>query len=519
MTSMLLTARSGRGVASPNALTSLPLRAVAPRVADLLALITVCRLDLRPDDVAHRREPVRDAVPLLAVPLMDEHGAAPLVILARHLPRLREALHADLVEALVGEVEVLEAPADLFAGERFVAELRHRGADGLGREHRVDDAAVVERRTHLFFLSGALSLVVDVLEDLRVRLEVDTWRVERRALVAFRPLAGRDDVGVVGRPPVADETVHLEADGRRFLDRDLVHDAPARHEDPVRIQPSHLEPRRLLLLPGMVHREQCQLELVLPRELLERRVRLLPVGAVVEDVGDLLALQLLDAALLLTDVANDGRRLAPVVRREVEHPRETPADGGGAHAIPHREDHHLVDGSLGDQRVGDRGAVGIHEHGALPFEPFVALDALLVVVLRLALFPRDLDAVDPAVALVQEREVVDEAVGDRNTARRVRPGPVDEQWDEHLLRLGDDRHRRRDHQRRQHRDRDDSYPHDALLFTHAQWGNGQSRSFSFVICQSRARPRGSTIRKKMISQPKTISSICFWSATCNLSPY
>ena len=51
--------------------------------------------------------------------------------------------------------------------------------------------------------------------------------------------------------------------------------------------------------PGMVHREQRQLEAVLLRQLLQRRVGLLAVGAVVEDVGDLLALELVEPALLL----------------------------------------------------------------------------------------------------------------------------------------------------------------------------------------------------------------------------
>ena len=42
--------------------------------------------------------------------------------------------------------------------------------------------------------------------------------------------------------------------------------------------------------------------------------------------------------------------------------------------------------------------------------------------------------------------------------------------------------------------------------TPTQCGNGHSRSFSFAICQSRASPCGSTIRKKMMSPPNTISS-------------
>src|SRR2546422_4612726 len=106
MTSMLLTARSGRGVASATGAPSLLLRAVAHRIAELLRFLDGRRLDLRPDDVAHRRDPVGDDVPLLAVPLLDQHGSAALVVLAGDLDRMREVLHADLLEPLLGQVEV-----------------------------------------------------------------------------------------------------------------------------------------------------------------------------------------------------------------------------------------------------------------------------------------------------------------------------------------------------------------------------------------------------------------------------
>src|SRR5262245_27459988 len=141
MTSMLLTARSGRGASLATG-TLLLFRAVAHRVAELLRLLDRRGLDLGPDDVAHRRDPVGDDVPLLAVPLLDQHRPAALVVLAGDLDRMREALHADLLEPLLGQVEVLEAPPHLLAGGRLVAVLRHRGADGLDRQHRVDEPAV-----------------------------------------------------------------------------------------------------------------------------------------------------------------------------------------------------------------------------------------------------------------------------------------------------------------------------------------------------------------------------------------
>src|SRR3954452_8479955 len=55
----------------------------------------------------------------------------------------------------------------------------------------------------------------------------------------------------------------------------------------------------------------------------------------------------------------------------------------------------------------------------------VALDATRVVVFRLALLPRELDAVDAAVALVEHRHVIDDAAAEARAARRVRPDPVE----------------------------------------------------------------------------------------------
>ena len=54
------------------------------------------------------------------------------------------ALHAELLESLLGHVEVLQAPAHLLAGRRALAVLLHGRADGLDVEHGVDDGAVVE---------------------------------------------------------------------------------------------------------------------------------------------------------------------------------------------------------------------------------------------------------------------------------------------------------------------------------------------------------------------------------------
>src|SRR6266850_1889706 len=132
---MLLTASSGLDVSltaleSPG-LALLLCRAVALRVVELLAFHDRLRLDLRPDHVAHRRDPVGHDLPLLAVPLLDQYGPVALVVLAGDLDRPREVLHAELVEPLRGQVEVLEAPPDLLARQDLVAVLAHGGADRL----------------------------------------------------------------------------------------------------------------------------------------------------------------------------------------------------------------------------------------------------------------------------------------------------------------------------------------------------------------------------------------------------
>src|SRR5687768_11641848 len=115
---MLLTDRIGRGVPLPALTPLFLLGAIALRVAELLAFLDGGRLDLRADDVPHRRDPVGHERPLLAIPLLDADRSVALVVLAAHLQRMREALHAELLEPFVAEVQVLEAPADLLGRRR-----------------------------------------------------------------------------------------------------------------------------------------------------------------------------------------------------------------------------------------------------------------------------------------------------------------------------------------------------------------------------------------------------------------
>src|SRR5262249_32043083 len=105
------------------------LRAVAGGDLLLRRVLAGRRLHQRLDDRVVPGEPVGDHVPLLAVPLV--HAAEPraFVVGTGHLERSDHALEAELLDAVGGEVEVLEAPAHLLAGHRLVAGPRHSGAD------------------------------------------------------------------------------------------------------------------------------------------------------------------------------------------------------------------------------------------------------------------------------------------------------------------------------------------------------------------------------------------------------
>src|SRR5262249_54064679 len=98
----------------------------------------------------------------------------------------------------------------------------------------------------------------------------------------------------------------------------------------------------------------------------------------------------------------------------------------------------------------------IDEHGTLGLQPLVALDALLRVVLCLAFLERDLDAIDATISLVEEVEVVVEAVGVRNAAGGVWARAVHEQWDEDGIALLGERRRDCDANRYDERHDDES---------------------------------------------------------------
>src|SRR5262249_38921798 len=114
--------------------------------------------------------PVGRDLPVLAIPGLDAPHARTLVVGTRHLDRPQLALEAELFDAFGGEVEVLEAPAHLLAGERLLAEPLLRGADGLDAEHGVDQSAHVEDLARLLPLRRAQALVIVLLPQILVPL-------------------------------------------------------------------------------------------------------------------------------------------------------------------------------------------------------------------------------------------------------------------------------------------------------------------------------------------------------------
>ena len=90
-----------------------------------------------------------------------------------------------------------------------------------------------------------------------------------------------------------------------------------------------------------------------------------------------------------------------------------------------RRQRHLVLRDAVDHRVGD--AHGQRRPGGdvlVVLQALVALDAALDLVLRLALAPSELDAVDAAIAGVDQIEIVDEAAEKAGAAGRVGPDAI-----------------------------------------------------------------------------------------------
>src|SRR5687768_423640 len=204
MTSMLLTARyawtcgfatadinkKGRGSRpapfAPYAL--LFLRAVARRDVLFLRVLRRGSFDHRTNDRLVRRDPIRDHLPLLAVPLLELDRRAALMVHAGDLERCHQADRAQLLQALLVDVQVLERPAHLLAGHRLAfAEACLRVADAFRRDDAGDDAArMVDRADARLVVQVALVLAVHVLLHVLHHREARARQVERGRDEAFR---------------------------------------------------------------------------------------------------------------------------------------------------------------------------------------------------------------------------------------------------------------------------------------------------------------------------------------------
>src|SRR3989440_10800978 len=123
-------------------------------------------LDHRPHQLAIRLDPVGNHLPLVAVPLLELDRTATFMVGASHLQRLHESGGAQLLEAGVADLKVLDAPAHLFTGQRLLAVLLLRLADRLdGNDAMNHTAVVVDGPDTRLVFHFPLALGVDVLLD------------------------------------------------------------------------------------------------------------------------------------------------------------------------------------------------------------------------------------------------------------------------------------------------------------------------------------------------------------------
>src|SRR3954453_8629954 len=296
----------------------------ALRPAGVLLGILLGVLDeKRAHHVLHRIGPVRALRPLRPVPLGDEELVVAVVVLACHLDGRGEALHAELLQPRLGDVERLEPGPHVLAGDDLPAADALRVADRLGDEHRVVDAAIVEHLADLLLRRLREPLVDDVLLDLLDDREIGAGEIEAQGLVALALGAAGAGVVVTAGPPDADELADREAGLDRLLDGGWVHGAPALVVEPVGAVAADVEPDRALILHVLGgDRIELQLEAVVLGELLEERDRLLAEGRVEVDEADLLAFELVEPAFLLGHVLDEDRGAVPVGVGRVEDPGE-----------------------------------------------------------------------------------------------------------------------------------------------------------------------------------------------------
>ncbi len=293
-------------------------------------------------------------------------------------------------------------------------------------------------------LVRTLALVVDELLQVVVDLVVfGAAVVDGDGVVALGDIAQVLHVAFGSGPPDGVHLVPRIAAGLGFADGGRRHDAGAPQQHVIRTGLADLQPGGLLFHAGGGHRIEHQLEAFLGRALLQQGDGLLAIWRVVVDQGDLLALELVHAAFFLGDVLDHHVGRGPVGAKQREVPFEHAAVDRLRQAIAHCLDRNLVDHGLVADGEGDAGGLGVEARraGALALQAFVAFNAAVGGIGGFAFLIRDLDAVDAAIAFVDQLQVVQLAVGPGNAQGREGPGAIHQQRNELLFR----RHCRRGH--------------------------------------------------------------------------
>src|SRR5574343_1376655 len=346
-------------------------------------------IDQRQRDAGVGLDPARYRFPVLAIPLHEAGVAAAFVVLAAGAHLREHVAHAQFLLAFGVDVDVLHAPADLVAVQRFGAVFLLRGADGFHHQDAADHAAVVvdgadEAFVRQVALAGAVHHFFDVLDHRKL------LAVQRKAAgnVALGGVAGGDGVFFRATPPVGHDLLTRVAHFLRRLQRRRRHHAPAAQYHEVRALAANVQPLRLLLGARRRHLDVFQLETVLLGHGVQYRDGFLAVGRAVVQVDDLLAAQFVHAAQALADELDLGGGLAPVAGDQREGVLEGAAilRVGAAEAHGHQRDLVLV-GAI-HHRVGNAGGHKVEGAGTavLGFQPLVALHSAVVLVFGLALF-------------------------------------------------------------------------------------------------------------------------------------
>ena len=127
----------------------------------LLRILGRRRLDQGPHQRLVRRDPVGEHRPLRAVPLLELHPAAPLMVAARQGERGEQALRSQLLELRGSQGEVFEPPLHLRACQGLVPELAHGRADAFRGEQGAQHAPVPIRRADILFRPRPLAPGID----------------------------------------------------------------------------------------------------------------------------------------------------------------------------------------------------------------------------------------------------------------------------------------------------------------------------------------------------------------------